>query len=236
MTARKVLVTAGSTMSMIDDVRGVTNVFRGRTGAHIAAHFAEKGNAVTLLTSNAAIVPQNLGIRVLRFRTYDDLHTLMGKEIRGKKYDLVIHSAAVSDYQVSEILGLPDDADGGIGDGVWYAIGKGGKISSSRYGKISIVMSRTEKIVDLIRDPWGFHGTLVKFKLQVGISDEELFSIARESRVASSADLIVANTLEMSWAYAYIIGESGTAQKSSRRTLPTRLLEAVERIEKGEHV
>ena len=32
----------------------------------------------------------------------------------------------------------------------------------------------TEKIVDKIKGDWGFKGQLVKFKLQVGISDDEL--------------------------------------------------------------
>ncbi|PJA45782.1 hypothetical protein CO174_01615 [Candidatus Uhrbacteria bacterium CG_4_9_14_3_um_filter_50_9] len=32
----RILITAGSTMSMIDNVRGITNVFTGRTGAGYA--------------------------------------------------------------------------------------------------------------------------------------------------------------------------------------------------------
>ena len=37
----RVLVTAGSTNVMVDKVRSISNIFKGRTGAEIAKYFAE---------------------------------------------------------------------------------------------------------------------------------------------------------------------------------------------------
>jgi phosphopantothenate-cysteine ligase/phosphopantothenoylcysteine decarboxylase/phosphopantothenate--cysteine ligase len=114
----------------------------------------------------------------------------MEREISEGAYDVVIHSAAVSDYKVG---------------GVFYKDGKGklvgvdnSKKMSSDHAELFLRLVPTEKIVDKIRKPWGFAGYLVKFKLQVGISDDELKAIADKSREASQADMIVANCLE--WA------------------------------------
>jgi len=47
---RKVLITAGSTVAPIDQVREISNIFRGRTGAMIAEFLASKGVECTLIT------------------------------------------------------------------------------------------------------------------------------------------------------------------------------------------
>ena len=70
----------------------------------------------------------------------------------------------------------------------------------------------TEKIVDLFRGEWGHRGLLFKFKLEVGISREALLQVGESSRLASGADYLVANTLEMvsgPQAGALLIGSGG---------------------------
>lgn len=49
-----ILVTSGSTMTSIDKVRGITNVFRGRTGFSIATEAVYRGHSVTLLGNATA--------------------------------------------------------------------------------------------------------------------------------------------------------------------------------------
>ena len=46
------LVTAGNTQAPIDRVRCITNIFTGRTGAHLALTAWQRGHRVTLLTSH----------------------------------------------------------------------------------------------------------------------------------------------------------------------------------------
>jgi phosphopantothenate-cysteine ligase/phosphopantothenoylcysteine decarboxylase/phosphopantothenate--cysteine ligase len=107
----KVLVTAGNTQTMIDNVRCITNVFSGRTGAQIAVEAFERGHAVTLLTSHPEVLGSlpcvrsrnSSGWQVLSYRTFEELERLMAEGITGGSYDAVIHAAAVSDYQLGEI-------------------------------------------------------------------------------------------------------------------------------------
>ena len=99
-------VTAGNTQSMIDRVRCVTNIFSGRTGASVARTAWGRGHTVTLATSHPegltefGINPHDPGERftVLPYHTFDDLASLMQNQFRTSAFDVVCHSAAVSDY------------------------------------------------------------------------------------------------------------------------------------------
>src|SRR5438094_10029676 len=100
------LITAGNTFVPIDRVRGITNVFTGRTGAAIALHAHQRGHAVTLLTSHpeavagpdAGAAPAGERWSVLRYRTFEDLQNVMGELVAGATLDGVVPCAAVSDY------------------------------------------------------------------------------------------------------------------------------------------
>ena len=83
---------------------------------------------------------------------------------------------------------------------------------------------------DVLRGEWGFRGVLVKFKLEVGVSDERLLEIAERSRRQSAADLMAANTLEGAGAWAFLGPVGGQYQRVSRRELAARLLGEVERL------
>lgn len=213
----KVLVTAGSTIVPIDKVRAISNIFSGRTGTAIAEYFARKGAEVTLITSNPSLArhgatPQ---VKVKAYRTFKQLYNLMKKEIASVAYDAVIHSAAVSDYEVAGVY-VEQDGDSLV------KIGNSGKVSS-KYKNLYLRLTPTVKIIDLVRTPWGFSGILVKFKLEVGITDEELLKIARQSIKVSGADFIVANCLEWSTLYAYVLNGKGMRTKVSREQLPKLL-------------
>src|ERR1700730_12509373 len=104
------LVTAGNTLTPIDRVRGITNIFTGRTGTQIALRAHERGHVVTLLTSHPEVVPDLCGgptpaerWSVRAFKTFDDLYHLMAEIIGGSGLDAVVHCAAVSDYQSAGI-------------------------------------------------------------------------------------------------------------------------------------
>jgi len=248
---KKVLITAGSTWVFLDKVRVLTNIFKGKIGTNIAEYFAgyEDYN-VTLLTSNMSIAPR--GLNNLSYKTYEELLSLMEFEVRNSSYDIIIHSAAVSDYKpdgmfeidykrIDRLLFLLEDYWGDGCDnlsedafdslrttfdeiqknGGWCKkIDDSSKISS-KYSELTLRLIQTDKIIDLIR-PWGFTGKLVKFKLQVGLSDRKLLKIARKSMEHSKADLIVANCLEWCNTRAYIIDKHDQCN-SPRLKLPEDL-------------
>jgi hypothetical protein len=103
----------------------------------------------------------------------------------------------------------------------------GGKVKSDE-PELWLRLVRAPKLMDCIRDHWGFGGLIVKFKLEAGISDQQLLAIAERSRLHSDADLMVANTLEGANAYAYLGPLDGQYQCVPRRELAERLLIALE--------
>jgi phosphopantothenate-cysteine ligase/phosphopantothenoylcysteine decarboxylase/phosphopantothenate--cysteine ligase len=217
----QILVTAGNTLVMIDRVRCLTNVFSGRTGAAIALCGHERGHHVTLLTSH----PEALARAVadpprwtsITYRTFADLERLMAEHVGSGRYDAIVHCAAVSDYLLSGVYPTPDE--GPIDPAV-------GKIKSDE-PELWLRLVRAPKLVDRVREPWGFGGILVKFKLEVGVSEEQLLAVAERSRQHSRADWMVANTLEGASDWAYL-GSARGYERVGRPELPQRLLEALE--------
>lgn len=211
----KVLITAGSTSCMIDKVRAISNIFSGETGAAIAVRLNLIGIDCTLVTSNRYSAKYYSSfMQVVKYRTFDELKNAMENEICSGSYDAIIHSAAVSDYAVSRVMVMES--------GQLQQIDTSAKISSS-HSKLYLELEPTIKIVDLIRKPWGFNGKLFKFKLQIGVSDDELIKIATASMLVSGADFIVANCLEWIHERAYIIGADGTIVNVPRELLPVEI-------------
>lgn len=241
-----ILITGGSTYVPIDKVRGITNIFKGKTACDIAIEALARGHNVILLGNPGMMqcvhpVLRTSLLTTNKYNTYDELYTGMHDIITAYHLDVVIHSAAVSDYKVSSIYPTPEH--------VWLE-GKCrhcgvalnsktefshcishpvsfGKVPSS-YKKLSMDLVPTEKIVDKIRDPWAFKGTLVKFKLQVDMSDDELLGVARKSRETSRANILVANCLEWARERAYIL-VGDRVVNVSRNLLAKILLDEIER-------
>jgi len=247
----KVLVTAGSTCVFLDKVRFLSNIFKGKTGTAIAKYFSGRyeyeNSSVTLVTSNMKIAPAGRSnLDVIPYKTYDELLDIMDFEIKKIHYDIVIHSAAVSDYkpegtyaididEIERLLYLVDSIDSsdnllskldivkaGIKEKGWYKkISSSSKISS-QHKELFLKLIPTEKIIDKIREDWGFKGKLVKFKLEVDLSENKLIKIARKSMEHSKADLIVANCLEWCKDKAYIIKDKSQVLVA-RQYLPEEL-------------
>jgi len=212
----RVLVTAGATQVPIDRVRAITNVFTGRTGTQVAAAIAAlPGTRVRLLTS-APHRAQEWGlptsVEVWGYTTFDELRDLMQASIAQERWpSAIVHSAAVSDYLVES-----------VGDGSGRALDAGGKIPSE-HERLVVTLVKAPKLVDLIRTPWGFTGTLIKFKLTVGRTDAELEAIARASMRHSRADAIVANDLAWATERAMVLVGGNPVEHLSRDGLPRRV-------------
>ncbi len=140
----------------------------------------------------------------------------------------MIHSASVSDYLAAGVYrwqiggpAFPVLLDGGSG-----------KVKSDE-PELCLRLVRAPKLIDLVRGEWGFSGLVVKFKLEVGVGDEQLLDIAEGSRRHSAADLMVANTLEGSASHAFVGPVSGRYERVSRRELPARLVGLLEALYRG---
>ena len=235
----KILVTAGNTQAPIDQVRCLTNVFTGRTGAAIALSACERGHQVALLTSHPEVLNPagNTAWRergmLVQYRTFDDLQSLMASHIPAGRFDAIIHAAAVSDYLASGAFAVKpgtrfDSNKWQSSEGVPELVDRSaGKIKSDE-PELWLRLVRAPKLVDRIRNDWGFAGKLVKFKLEVSVSDAQLLDVAEKSRRHSRADWMVANTLEDASEWAFLGPFADGYHKISRAELPAKLLEVLE--------
>jgi phosphopantothenate-cysteine ligase/phosphopantothenoylcysteine decarboxylase/phosphopantothenate--cysteine ligase len=104
-----------------------------------------------------------------------------------------------------------------------------GKVKSS-HSELWLRLVPAPKLIDKVRAYWGFAGTLVKFKLEVGVSNEELLDVAERSRVHSGADLMCANTLDGMHDWAFVGTGPGGYRRANRAELPSVLIDALEAV------
>ena len=231
MNAMRIFVTAGNTQVPIDRVRCITNIFSGRTGASIALEAHRRGHHATLATSH----PETIGDSTLRcetYRTFDDLKALMVQHIGKASPEAVVHCAAVSDYRAAGIFAPA--ATTRFEAGVWRDDQQHPTLLDRAAGKVKsdepelwLRLVRAPKLVDKIRADWNYRGVLVKFKLEVGVSEEKLLTIAEASRRQSRADWMVANTLEGAAAWA-LLGNAAGYRRVTRAELASALLDVIE--------
>ncbi len=215
------LVTAGSSREMIDRVRSWGNIFTGNTGLRIAEALSSVAE-VDLVTSNVDHVAKLAGtspgassghIRAITYTDHASLRTSLASLMRSTRYDAVIMSSAVADYVPGGVFEIVDKVELDGGAQQWTVQPVDAAKVKSHYREIAIRGERAEKLVDLFRTQWQFSGMLIKFKLEVGISREELIQVGQYSRLASGADFLVANTLDMvegTGAGAYLLGNHVT--------------------------
>ena len=155
----------------------------------------------------------------------------MEAEIRRGDLDGIFHAAAVSDYLFAGVYST--DADTTFAGGCWLGdrpamIDRAAGKVKSDLPELWMRFVRAPKLVDRIREPWGFTKLLVKFKLEVGISEVELEAIGERSRVQSRADLMVANTLEGAPHWALVGPVAGRYEHVYRGKLSARLVDLAE--------
>lgn len=227
MPQRRFLVTAGNTREMIDRVRDWGNIFTGRTGLAIARELTKLGT-VDLVTSTQSHLDEPASTPNLEthpFKTHAELDALLEQMVKSTRYDAIFMTAAVSDYRPDGVYVVDHREHRDDGSEMWIVQDVDAPKVSSTHKLIAILGTPTSKIIDRFRTDWKYEGLLVKFKLEVGIAPRMLLEIAERSRVASGADYLVANTLEMISgveAGAYLIGQ-GSSEWIKRDELASRL-------------
>jgi phosphopantothenoylcysteine synthetase/decarboxylase len=197
LDGRRILVTAGPTWAPIDAVRHLGNRSSGGTGLAIARSLAAAGAGVTLLfgpgTSRPS-EPDRATLEIRDFESFDDLHSLIRDHVGSKRFDAVIHAAAVSDYRPVEVFEE--------------------KLSSEKE-EMMLRLVRTPKIVDEIKD-LDPETVLVKFKLEVARTTKDLLATAEASRRHSRAEFVVANDLAQMGEgrhQAFLLDDSGVVME-----------------------
>lgn len=217
----KILIITGATSIPLDGVRKITNLATGKTGLSIAREAQSRGHEVTLLTSSPSEPPTTPQWNETHFESFDELKNLLQKQVMKQKPDAIVMAAAISDY------GNPSIHDS-FGGEVTPQAGVA-KFPSDKE-EVWIRLHKLPKLIDQIRTHWGFGGILVKFKLEAGISEERLLSVAETSRLHSKADLIVANRLEDFKNWTWVGPTASGFSRISRQQLPAFLLDTMQQL------
>jgi phosphopantothenoylcysteine decarboxylase/phosphopantothenate--cysteine ligase len=99
LAGKKMLVTAGATLEMIDPVRAITNLSSGKMGYAIAQRAFEMGADVTLVSGASTLKPP-LGVKLISATSADLMYLSVMQNIAAQ--DIFISVAAVADYSPVE--------------------------------------------------------------------------------------------------------------------------------------
>ncbi|MCX5696026.1 MAG: phosphopantothenoylcysteine decarboxylase [Candidatus Omnitrophica bacterium] len=177
------MITAGPTWVPIDAVRVISNSATGRTGILLAEDLAKKGARVTLILGPVENCCIDKRIKVIRFSFFKELNRLLKNELKKKRYDIVLHSAAVSDYRPAQE--------------------RKNKLNSHNK-KLTLILKQTPKMIDYLRkeSPCSF---LIGFKFEPQASKRSLIKQARLLMRRAHLDLVVANSLVKNNYVAYLV-------------------------------
>jgi len=154
----------------VDEVRILTNRFRGATGLYLAEQLKDRGHTVELLI-NPHCIGKVRGIKAVYYRYYDEFKRKTVEILKRNHYDAIIHTAAVSDYKIENVFRA--------------------KIPSGKKS-LTLRMVPTEKIVKKIR-ALAKDSLLIQFKLE--IKNKGLIESGYRSLKENKADFVVANAL-----------------------------------------
>ncbi len=172
---RPVLVSAGATRNPLDSMRCLSANSSGGTGVALAKALSADHDVQLLASPQAALRGQAAKLDAIDvFDSTRDLMARMERWVRANPRGVVIHAAAVGDYE---------------------ATASAGKVSSGKE-HWDVRFTPTPKILDHVRDWAGGGLVLVSFKAAApGTSDRDLVSIARRQAERTGSDLVFANVL-----------------------------------------
>jgi Phosphopantothenoylcysteine synthetase/decarboxylase len=208
----KILVTAGDTYELIDDVRKITHMATGRLGSLIADEFTKQGAEVTLICGELSMRPTLEMAKTVEIQGVLELQTAMKTLLAETQFDAVVHSMAVSDYtvrgltveediaaelgknidklQTTDTKQLQTQLEQSINNAMHNA---GGKISSD-LPTVVVLLDRAPKVLADVKQIQP-NTILVGFKLLSDVTEQELLAAAQKQMQTSGSDFVLANDL-----------------------------------------
>lgn len=95
LKGKRILITAGATLEMIDPVRAITNLSSGKMGYAIAQAAFEMGAEVTLVSGATALKPP-LGVKMISATSAENMYQTVMQNVANQ--NIFIGVAAVADY------------------------------------------------------------------------------------------------------------------------------------------
>ncbi len=104
LAGKRVLITAGATLEMIDPVRAITNLSSGKMGYALATAAHNMGAEVTLISGETSLAAP-LGVNRINAKSAEAMYQAVMQNIATQKLDatdIFISVAAVADYSVAQ--------------------------------------------------------------------------------------------------------------------------------------
>ena len=170
-----VLITSGGTKEPIDGARFISNISTGKTAAKVAEVFINNGWDVTFLSSKDSKNP-NGKCKKKKFSTFNDLDKEIKSLIGNRKFDVFIHSAAVSDY-------TPEKVNEKI------------KINSTKK-TLTLTLKKTPKLVNkVLSNSHNKSMKLIAFKFTVNLNMDQKNKKIEKLFKDSNADIVIQNDI-----------------------------------------
>jgi phosphopantothenate---cysteine ligase (CTP) len=170
-----VVVTGGPSSEPIDEVRVLTNRSTGELGVILAQAFRERGHQVSLFLGRLS---QFRHSQAAYFDRNEDLQRLLQEIKRRESVDVVLHAAALSDFQVASIrAGDHHIAQGKIG---------------SEHQELSIWLTPKPKVISELRNVFP-NALIVGWKLEPEGSRDDLVREAALQMKKNRTDACVIN-------------------------------------------
>ncbi|MCH7762435.1 MAG: bifunctional phosphopantothenoylcysteine decarboxylase/phosphopantothenate--cysteine ligase CoaBC [Candidatus Marinimicrobia bacterium] len=182
--SRQILITAGGTQENIDSVRFLSNISTGHTGASLADSFIRRGVHVTYLHGMMALKP-TLPCYFQSFESSSDLEAKLKQLLSKKRFDAVIHLAAVSDYIPGTLLVEKQTMPLPMNE----------KLTSNPK-RISITLKRNPKIIKKIKSfSKNKQIKLIAFKMTAQSSADQQRQAALNLLEETHSDMVVGNDI-----------------------------------------
>ncbi|WP_238882540.1 bifunctional phosphopantothenoylcysteine decarboxylase/phosphopantothenate--cysteine ligase CoaBC [Clostridium sp. YIM B02551] len=212
LKGKKILITAGPTISPIDPVRFITNRSSGKMGYAIAEEARDRGAEVVLVSGPTNIKPP-YGIKFIKVNTNEEMKDAVLDNFVTS--DIVIKAAAVADYKIAEYSDK--------------------KIKKGE-GNLNLEFTRDNDILKILGEKKSESQILVGFAAE----SHDLIENARRKLANKNLDLIVANDItsnETGFAsddnrviFITKSNESTVLDKMSKREISKKLLDEVMKI------
>ncbi len=201
------LITAGATRNPVDAIRYLSAGASGQTGVTMAQRLTAHGVAVTMLGSIEAMLRAGPSGDFVceEYGSTRDLMARMERWSRAHPTGVILHSAAVGDYEAQTTAT---------------------KIPSGR-AELVLTLTPAPKILDAIRS-WGHRGPVVSFKAaSPETTDEALTHIARAQLERTRSDLVFANVIGRTTANVQLVSATDVRHFTTRKSAIEALVEWV---------
>jgi phosphopantothenate---cysteine ligase (CTP) len=206
-----VVITGGPSSEPIDDVRLITNRSTGELGVILAQAFRQGGHDVSLFLGRLS---QYRHPQAAYFDRNEDLQRMLGETAERKSVDVVLHAAALADFQVVTVRA------GNIDLGL--------KKIGSEHEILSVELAPKPKVIAGLRDLFP-NALIVGWKLELEGSREDLVREATQQVKKNRTDACVINGRAFGDGFGFCTSEGLLRSFPSKPELASFLVQWVER-------